>query len=172
MTTVVDKLFVEHGELIKYLEEKKEISMKVFVEENFKKNILLCIASLFEYRITSILTNFVDRIGNKSIKLNNFVYSGAISRKYHTLFEWETPNANKFFAFFGDEFKVDMKQKVKTSEELDKSIKAFLQLGQQRNLLVHQNFGEQFIEKTADELYKEYKTADNFIKFIEEEINK
>lgn len=172
MATVVDKLFSEHGELIKYLEEKKEISMKVFVEENFKKNILLCIASLFEHRITNLLTNFVDRVGNKSIKLNSFVYKGAISRKYHTLFEWETPNANKFFSFFGDEFKSEMKQRIKTNEALDKSVKAFLQLGQQRNLLVHQNFGEQFIEKTADELYEEYKIADNFITFIEEEINK
>lgn len=172
MGTVVDKLFLDHEELIKYLEEKREISMKVFVEENFKKNILLCIASLFEYRITEILTNFVDRVGNKSIKLNSFVYSGAISRKYHTLFEWETPNANKFFSFFGDEFKVEMKQRVKASEELNKSVKAFLQLGQQRNLLVHQNFGEQFIEKTANELYEQYKIASGFIKFIEEEINK
>ncbi|WOK08787.1 HEPN domain-containing protein [Imperialibacter roseus] len=171
MGTIVDSLFAEHRNLVAYLNDKKEVSMKIFVEENFKKNILLSIASLFEHQITSILREFINKAGGENSKLNSFVYNGAISRKYHTLFEWDSNSgANKFFSLFGEECKKDYKEKIKADEELERSVIAFLQLGQQRNRLVHLNFGEYFIEKTADEIYLEYLLAKRFLTFVEAEL--
>jgi hypothetical protein len=170
METIVDKLFSEHKSLIAYLDQQREISMKIFVEENFKKNFLLAIASLYEHQVTNILKNFTNKVSNGSQKLNSFVFNNAISRKYHTLFDWEATNANKFFSCFGDDFKNLMKRKSRESAEFERAVKAFLQLGQQRNVLVHVNFGEQFIEKTADELYDEYKLANSFIGVLEQEL--
>ena len=54
-----------------------------------------------------------------------------------------------------------MKSMVSGDEKLDSSIKAFIELGRERNRLVHQNFGTYSIEKTSKEIYELY---ENFLK--------
>ena len=59
---------------------------------------------------------------------------------YHTWFKWDDTNANQFFGLFGSEFKLAMNNRVKESEELRTSIRAFLEIGNERNRLVHQDY--------------------------------
>ena len=89
-----------------------------------------------------------------------------------SLFDWEKNNANTFFAFFGQDFKFFMEEKVKNDDSLNSSIKNFLEIGRERNRLVHQNFGNYNIEKTLEEIFESYKQSLNFttkiIDYIEE----
>lgn len=84
-------------------------------------------------------------------------------RQYHTYFEWDGKNANKFFALFGKDFKNQLVQKIKKEPTLDIALKAFLELGNMRNCLVHQNFANYTIDKTAKEVYDLYQEAMIFV---------
>ena len=59
-----------------------------------------------------------------------------------------------------------MTQETAGSDELKQSIKAFLEIGNVRNQLVHQNFASFSLEKTAAEIYALYKCALYFVDLI------
>ena len=65
-----------------------------------------------------------------------------------------------------------MIKNVKENVDLANSIKAFLEIGRERNKMVHQNFAEIVIDKTAEEIYKLYQTSLLFIKTIKKELIK
>lgn len=92
-----------------------------------------------------------------------FVRNRAINRQFHAWFNWEERNANQFFGLFGPPFKQLMVQKVRDSEQLRASIAAFLEVGSERNKLVHQDFASFSLEKTLDEIYELYSTALRFV---------
>ncbi len=103
----------------------------------------------------------------------SIIKTKAIKRQYHTYFDWEkSTNANSFFSLFGEDFKNKMAKQVKETPKLETAIRAFLQLGQERNKLVHQNFAEIVLDKTADEIYKLYQTALLFVDIIKSELIK
>jgi len=100
--------------------------------------------------------------------LREFVRNKAIARQYHTLFQWNAKNANSFFGLFGDDFKVRMKQRVAADTDLDEAIRAFLELGEQRNRLVHQDYATFSLEKTSEEIFELYRTASRFVEELPE----
>jgi hypothetical protein len=91
------------------------------------------------------------------------VKNKAVSRQYHTWFSWEKRNANQFFGLFGDEFRRPMVAKIDASPEMQKSIQAFLELGNERNKLVHQNYVGFPMEKTLNEIYQLHRDACLFV---------
>lgn len=97
----------------------------------------------------------------------SIVKQKAIERQYHTYFDWEGRNANKFFSLFGKTFKEKRLKDVKEDPGLESAIKSFLELGNERNKLVNQNFADCTIEKTAEEVYKLYLQATLFIDFLD-----
>jgi hypothetical protein len=103
--------------------------------------------------------------------VENFVVNKAISRQYHTWFAWTGSNANQFFALFGPDFKQTMINKIKKSDQLQNSIRAFLELGGERNKLVHQNYAVFQLEKTLDEIYQLYQSANEFVETIYHELS-
>jgi hypothetical protein len=98
--------------------------------------------------------------------VESFVRKKAISRQYHTLFSWDTPNANQFFGYFGDEFRIGMSQKIQTSDKLLESIRAFMEIGRERNRLVHQDYATFPLEKTLDEIYALYQKGLYFVEIL------
>jgi hypothetical protein len=56
-----------------------------------------------------------------------------------------------------------MTTSVKTDLKLDNAIKAFLELGNLRNQLVHQDYATVPLEKTSDEIYQLYLDALYFV---------
>ena len=92
-----------------------------------------------------------------------FVRNKAVERQYHTYFNWDRGNANAFFALFGEGFKGHMERRVKQEEAYDRAIKAFLELGSERNRLVHQDFGSYVLEKTVDEIMDTFHRARPFV---------
>ncbi len=164
--TVVDRLYDEYKDLVSFLDRNNEISFRTLADANFRKSLLLAAASYFEHHLTSILSDFIQNESPENQLLFEFVKNKAISRQYHTYFSWNEKNANQFFGLFGDSFKTYMKDEVKNNEDLDKSIKAFLEIGQDRNRLVHQNFGTIHLEKTTKEIYELYQAALSFLESL------
>jgi hypothetical protein len=64
---------------------------------------------------------------------------------------------------FGAGFKSTMSRRVKESEELRASVVVFLEVGNERNKLVHQDYATFSMEKTLDEIYELYQKAARFV---------
>lgn len=169
-STPVDKLHEEQVALLAYLAEQKEVSFLATVTDVHRKTLLLGIASYFEHSIQELLLRFVHTKSAGDEAVAALLKKKAIDRQYHTYFEWEGRNANKFFALFGPTLNDKWKGAVKASAELDRGIRAFLELGKLRNELVHLNFVTYSLEKTADEIYSLYKDAVGFLVWLGSEL--
>ena len=163
--TPVDRLYQEALAVVGALEGQAEVSLRVAAADNLRKSLLLAAASHFEHRVTSAIGDFVREAARGSVLVEQFVRNKAIARQYHTWFKWEDNNANQFFAFFGPSFKSAMADRLKAREELGLSVKAFLELGNERNKLVHQDYASFALEKTMEEIYTLYK---NSLLFVED----
>ena len=56
-----------------------------------------------------------------------------------------------------------MREEVRQSEELQLAVRAFLEVGNERNKLVHQDYASFPLEKTLDEIYDLYHRALAFV---------
>lgn len=162
--TSVDRLYEEAKSILSRLGEDQP-SLSISASDNFRKALLLGTASYFEHRLTSCVVQFVHNQSNGSNLVVSFLKNKAIDRQYHSWFDWKASNANQFFGLFGSDFKQAMGVKLKEEEGLQSAVKAFLELGNERNKLVHQDFASFALEKTLDEIYAEYKVA---LKFVDE----
>lgn len=113
--------------------------------------------------MTDTVLSFVSDTSNHHALVTAFVRNKAVRRQYHTWFQWDAANANSFFGLFGEGFLGFMKQKIKNDNELAASIRAFLELGNDRNRLVHQDFASFPLEKTSNEIYDLFRKAMIFV---------
>lgn len=164
--TEIDRMYTEATALIQLLEKASELSLQISVADNLRKALLLASASYFEFRVCDCVLEFVRDRAHRSVLVENFVRNKAIARQYHTWFDWEGNNANRFFALFGDGFRTTMTTRVKDSAEMRSSIAAFLDLGSERNRLVHQNYATFSMDKTLEEIYGLYKRALVFVEAL------
>ena len=170
--TIVDRLQGEFSEILDFLKQGHEISLHNVADENLKKTLLIASASYFEQRLTEEVNRFAEEVTAKDHALTYLVKNKAVSRQYHSWFDWEKSNANKFFALFGPDFRNCMEREVKTDNELKSSIRAFLEIGLERNRLAHQNFGSYSLEKQSEEVYELHKTAMRFVEWFPSAIRK
>ena len=164
--TPVDRLYSEAIAVLQILDPAAEPSLSPAAANHFRKALLLAAASYFEQRICEHLLAFVRERAGGSILVESFVQNKAIARQYHTWFVWERANANQFFGLFGSEFRTAMTAQISVSDELQSSVKAFLEIGNHRNRLVHQNYATFPMEKTLEEIYSLYCQALRFVEMI------
>lgn len=170
--TIIDQVYLENQQLVDLLRRSKEISLLNVAESHFRKSLLLSIASFFETRIRDSILEFVRTKSNDCVEVISFVRNKAVERQYHTYFDWKTGrNANSFFSLFGVEFKDSLGTEIEKAEELKKGMQAFLALGNSRNLLVHENFANYYVEQSAEEIYELYQKALLFVEFIEKRLS-
>lgn len=164
--TVVDRLHLDFAGLLRVLDEAGEVSLRSVAEENFRKSLMLAAASYFERRMTESVLTFVEDATNRNALVAALVRNKAVSRQYHTWFEWNGNNANSFFGLFGNGFRDFMKARIRGDGDLDDSVRAFLELGRERNRLVHQDFGAVPLEKTTKEIHALYRRALLFVESV------
>lgn len=173
--TPVDILTAEYMSIVKYLIDNSQPSLSSDVNKSFKKMIVLSAASYFEHQIQDILMEFIRERTAGHTPAIMFFKKKAIGMQYHTYFSWgeknepDKPgkNANTFFSLFGEDFKKQAEEEVKSSLELKESMKAFLEVGHLRNILVHSNFAAyDFDNKTTEEVIALYKDGLSFVDFI------
>jgi len=162
----IDRLYSEASSVMQILREKAEISLEISANENLRKALLLAATSHFENRICGMVMDFVRERAGGSVIVEQFVRNKAIARQYHTWFEWKENNANKFFSLFGSEFLKLMKEQVQQSDDLRDSIKAFMEIGNYRNRLVHQDYATFPLDKTMEEIFQLYQKALLFVESI------
>ena len=166
MGTIVDKLYGEYSAIVTMMDQYNAVSFRNTLNENFRKTLLLCAASHFEFRITSDVVAFCAEVAGNNSMIPTLVKNKAVSRQYHTWFEWKANNANAFFNMFGDDFRSHMVELIKQDQNMAKSISDFLEIGRERNRLVHQDYGSFFLEKTAEEIFGLYVSAMVFVDFV------
>ena len=165
-TTSVDQLYRDFQEIVGKLDEL-EGSLRVTAEDTFRKNLLLAAASYFENEIKEHIMRLAERRSGANEMLVAFVRKKAVERQFHTYFQWDQRNANSFFALFGKGFKSFMTKRVKADQKYDEAIQAFLELGQARNQLVHQDFSSFRLDRTSEEILDLYKKACLFVDSLE-----
>jgi len=100
------------------------------------------------------------------------VVGKVVERQYHNWFDWDARNANRFLKMFGHACSEHMKAAIGDSEPLSASVRAFMEVGRDRNRLVHDNFGSFTLEKTSEEIYKLYQVGREFVDWFPEELRR
>lgn len=168
MPTIIDTLIERHAKISEFLTEKNEISLKIDSDDEFRKVLILSVASYFENLITDSILSLAEN--TKSDGVLNFVKNKAVSRQYHTYFEWNGNNANGFLGLFGDSFKNSVLLDINKDINLASGVKAFLKLGYQRNILAHGNFASASLSWSTEEIIEMYRSALNFVLFLSAKI--
>jgi len=159
----VEALYSDNAEVAAFLGEQQQISYLSAAEDSFRKVLLLAAASYFETTLIDVVLTYVNGQLKPNHPLHKIVKTKGIDRLYHTWFDWDVRNANKFFGMFGDDFKAYMRARIEADPALEKGIAAFMEIGSLRNLLVHRNFAEFTVDKTPAEIYALYQSAIAFV---------
>lgn len=161
--TPVDSLFLANRSPSDYLESNGEVSLRSSADESFRKVLLLAAASYFEHQVVRTILEYVVERTSDDPHIVELVRKKAIERQYHTYFDWRGNSANTFFGLFGSTFSDHMKALLKEDEEMRYAVRDFLELGNLRNQLVHQNFASFSLEKTVKEIYELYLSGIKFV---------
>ena len=168
--TAVDRIYGEYRDTSLILRNNGEISLGSAMDANSRKALLLAAASHFESRITADVLAFCQEVVGQNTLVPAFVRNKAISRQYHTWFQWREDKATFFFSLFGPDFKGHMQELIKIDANLRDAIKDFMEVVRDRNRLVHEDFATFSLEKTTDEIYAQYKSALRFVDRIADEL--
>jgi hypothetical protein len=149
-----------------FLLRSGELSYQIMIEENFRKSFLLSCASYHESIICNCIENLlIEKTTDE--KIMHFAKNKGINRQYHTYFDWESKNANKFLSLFGSLFKDKVNHDTKSNIKLKESIEAFLEVGNERNLMVHENYLSYKLTKTFEEIEALNENALYFLRYLQ-----
>ena len=171
---IIDILIKRHEEVRHFFSQQGEVTLADDSDAEFRKVLILSIASFFEHEITNAISELAEN--SSSPRIFELVKAKAISRQYHTYFDWKDgKNINSFTKLFGESFKQEIEKELKQKEpkqlELAEGMKLFLELGQERNILVHENFAAASISWTVDEIVEKYEKALEFVIFLLERLH-
>ena len=171
MGSPIQKFIEDYSELYEFLLTNGQVSASIDVNEHYRKILLLSCASYYESKITSIIKSFVAAKSSDE-RICEFINNKAISRQYHTYFDWkQTSNINQFLGMFGQNFKDDIQTDIRSSEELSNQVKAFLVIGAERNKMAHGNFLEYKLDMTFEEIVVLQEKASMFVEYLENKFN-
>jgi hypothetical protein len=145
-----------------------EVSAANDIESVLAKNLVVASASYFEEFLAEALGKFVQ-VNSKSPGLSEFCRRVS-QRQYHTWFDWDKANANKFVYMFGDDARARIVRKYSDDATFDVAVRNFMFLGSQRNIIVHRNLLSFAFTDTADEVIAKVRTAVAFVNFVSDDI--
>jgi len=166
MHSLLKRLVDESAELRGFLSGQAQLTLLRAAEDNSRKTLLLSAASLFEHRIIEALLTYSDRVSFSDACVASLIKNKAVKRQFHTFFDWESKKAGTFFTLLGDRLGPTLKADC-TKSPCKEQMDSFLEVGQLRNCLVHQNYAEFSLEKTADEVRQLCENADQFVERVE-----
>jgi hypothetical protein len=166
----VDRIYGEYRGASEFLMRSGEISLGSALDASSRKALLLAAASYFESSLCRDVLAFCQDVSASNALLAALVQNKAIARQYHTWFAWDGNTASTFFSLFGTEFRSHMDRLLTSDSELRLAVKDFMEMGRDRNRLVHGDFATFTLEKTIDEIYAQYKSALRFVNCIAAEL--
>lgn len=161
-------MFSSYKQNVDLLMLHKEFSFAMEYKSQQAKVVILASASYFESRLVSIVLKSLN--SNNCQLTDNFIAKKALARQYHALFSWESKNANHFFSLFGDKFKSFMLNKT-TDNILRSEIESFLEIGNLRNKLAHNNYAVFTLDLTVEEIENKHLSAARFVEKIPDFFN-
>lgn len=162
--TIVDDRYDACAAIISRLLSEGSISEAQMLQDILRRTFVVGAASYFEQVLKDVLLEFVSSRSGGDTAVTALVKMSLVDRGFHQMFQWEGKNANKFLSHFGPDIGESMKKVC--SGDLKGSVQSFMELGNLRNCIVHQNFHVFYFEKTLDECYASYKTALAFVDFV------
>jgi hypothetical protein len=171
MASQIDDLFEENNQLLSFLDSENEISFRSCFDDTFRKILLLSSASYFENKVLGIIEDFINKKANDE-KIRSFIQSSKMKDRYFKLFDWRDrkPQNCDFLHAFGKDFYNSVKADLKDSPDLEMQIKAFLEIGDIRNNMVHENFAIFPMDKSPGDIYLLHQNAERFIIYIEKKL--
>lgn len=166
MDSILKRLVDESAELRGFLADQAQMSLLRAAEDNARKALVLSAASLFEHRITESLLNYVDNASGSDKCVVSLVRNKAIKRKFHEFFDWPGGKLGAFPTLLGENLGVELKESCARSPGKEQ-MKAFLEIGDLRNQLVHGNYAVFPLDKTADEIRQLCEWVDRFVEEVE-----
>jgi hypothetical protein len=166
MDTIIDALYRQNQEALDLAVRSREVSIASDLDNKLKKHLIVAAASYFETEICALIEEFAGKASGQNPAIIALIKKKIIERQYHTMFAWESRNANSFFSMFGEPFNGQCRSAVRSESGLEEAMVAFLELGEMRNLMVHRNFASHPIDKTSEEVYALYKSAGRFLEFV------
>lgn len=166
----VERIIEDHRQVLAHI-PSGEVSLRSDTESLFGKTLLIAAGSSFERKLTTAVYRVFLDAQERGNALASFVWNMAINRRYHTWFNWTARNANGFFGHFGSEFQSHMLQVVNNTEGLSDCISAFLELGNLRNVLAHDDLASYPLGKTVEEVVELYEKALSFVDLFPDELH-
>lgn len=131
------------------------------------KTLILGCASYLESRVTEVVVQELRISGKESCPVYNFAKNQGVSRKYHTWFDWKKTNAVDFYAQFGHDFKVFAAEFMDEEERRNAEF-AFMKIGSDRNILIHNNYLSYSINDGYAEIFARCERAMRYPLFLSE----
>lgn len=151
------------------IEQYSPITLVTFVDEQYKKALLLAAVSHFEQRMTAAMRLLLQDELVSGHPLGVLVYNAAINRKFYSWFSWTEDNekgVNRFFGLFGGEFGTYARNRINADDDLKQSAGSFIRLGNLRNKLVHRDFADYYMNETAEDIYCWYRKSIKFVDWV------
>ena len=161
--STVDQIYRDVTGLFEFLQHQKQQEFLKLVDNNFRKLLLISAASYFEKQLSDSVIRLAESVTSNDHVIVNLIRKAAVERQYHTWFAWDGRNANKFFSIFGDNFKNYAQNELKDNQTMNRSIRDFIEIGRERNRMLHEDFSSFFMEKTFDEIKDLYLSAKEFV---------
>lgn len=165
MVSPIQSFIQEYQELYNFLMLQGKISESIEVKNHYRKILLLSCASFYEMQITNLIQEFVKSHSTDE-RVFDFLNNKAIQRQYHTYFNWKENNINSFLGLFGSEFKAKISSEIKKNDNLQKYVRSFIAIGNERNKMVHENYLEYKLDKTFEEIVDLHNEAYKLIEFL------
>lgn len=166
----IESFYSTHRDLIDFLLANGQPTFAADASDNFRRSLVLAITSSFEHDISEIVRSLPARHANGNPFLTELVVQKAVTRQYHTYFEWDKPNANKFFSMFGPAYKAVSQKKFSDDPNFRASVLSFLSLGETRNRMVHQNYLQFSLDLSPDDIILKFRQAKCFVDYIRQSL--
>ncbi|MGI9250178.1 MAG: HEPN domain-containing protein [Pseudohongiellaceae bacterium] len=182
----LERLFQMYHEVLKETDEILPVGL--LLQETLLKTIVISVASHLERMTIITIRNLVGTlVGHQGQIIENFVYNKMLDRNFHSLFQWDKRQANKFYSYFSGSNKDEanftefMKGKVRKDSDFNEAVESFLELGEQRNNLVHNDLASAQLDNiTIEDIERKYQAAQGFLpkfynyalEFIQSDVNK
>ena len=163
----VDRIYGDFKAVSALLDPVAGFSIRSSVDDLYRKALLLAAASWFEHSVTETITKVARGPSGLSGVIVNFLKNKAIHRQFHSYFDWDSTNAWRFFGLFGEDFREYARAQLSHNPGVEEAISAFVEIGRDRNRMVHQDYGSYSLEKTSDEIYSLYRCALPFVEGLE-----
>ncbi len=170
MSDNIKKSFDEINSLQNKLMSMNDLTTWTNFEPIFRKNLLLSCASYYESCVYNKIKQLFTNSNHSKVHLTEFTMN-SLNRRYHTLFDWNGNNTNSFLKLFGDEKKNKIRIKIESDMKIKSGEKHFIEIGNRRNILVHNNFSIATVDLSINDIYNHHKEIIRFLDFLFEEVS-